>query len=192
MHSVLKPGITLLIITAIAGALLGYINDITAKPIAEQERKTTEAAMTKILPQASSFKEIENITPPDGGIGVVAASEGYDGSNNLVGYAVTSSSKGYGGEVKVMVGISIEGVIQGIDIVSHSETPGLGANAKNASFSDQYKDKSGKLEVVKGAATNANEIQAITSATITSKAVTDSVNAVTDYYENTLSKGGSN
>ena len=76
----------------------------------------------------------------------------------------------------------------GIKILSHTETPGLGANAPKPQFSGQYKDKpiENKLEVVKVAPTKDNEIQAITGSTITSKAVTLGVNDAIDFYNTSL------
>lgn len=188
MHSILKPGIVLLIITAIAAGLLGVVNNITAEPIAKQKEKTAQESMQKVLPEAKEFKKLENL--PDGtNENIKECNEGYDDSNNLVGYAVSIGSKGYGGEISIMVGISSDGVIQGVNINSHSETPGLGANSTNPSFIDQYKNKSGELTVTKNAPSE-NEIQAITSATITSKAVTKAVNEVTEFFNSNL--GGAN
>lgn len=189
-NNILKPGIVLLIITTIAAICLGFVNNITLKPIAAQIEKTTNEAMSKILPSASTFKSAEDYTPTDSS-NVKAYSIGYEKGEDtpIVGYAVSVVSKGYGGELSIMVGISNEGVIQGVTLISHSETPGLGANA-DSEWINQYKDKSGELSVTKSASSSESEIQAITSATITSKAITDAVNEVTDFYNQTLSKGG--
>src|SRR3712207_8052036 len=90
----------------------------------------------------------------------------------------------------MMVGITTDGKVSGIKILSHSETPGLGANAETPQFSGQYKDKPAKeLEVVKGTASADNQIAAITGATITSKAVTKGVNEAIEFYDSKL-KGG--
>ncbi len=87
-----------------------------------------------------------------------------------------------------MVGLSSAGKVTGIKILSHTETPGLGANAPLPKFSDQYKNKpiKEKLEVVKVAPSKDNQIQAITGATITSKAVTLGVNDAVDFYNSSL------
>ena len=102
------------------------------------------------------------------------------------------STKGYGGQIQLMVGISKEGKLAGIKILSQSETPGLGANATLPSFYEQYKEKpiSKDLEVVKSGTSEDNQIQALTGATITSKAVTTGVNEAIKFYQENL-EGGS-
>ena len=95
-----------------------------------------------------------------------------------MGYVFTTAAKGYGGDVEIMTGVDAEGKITGISILSIEETPGLGMNAKKDSFKDQYKGKSGELAVNK----DGGEIVAITSATITSRAVTSAVNQALALY----------
>ena len=96
----------------------------------------------------------------------------------LIGYTIKTSPKGYGGAVEVMVGISTDGKITGVDIGNHSETPGLGSKASDPAFKDQYLDKdvANSLLVVKGSVNNDNEISAISGATITSNGVTSGEN----------------
>jgi electron transport complex protein RnfG len=109
-----------------------------------------------------------------------------------VGYAFSVTTKGYGSGLKLMVGIDTEGTITGLSIVDCSnETPGLGANSSKPEFYGQFAGKSGELTVVKGGNAGESEIDAITGATITSKAVTNAVNTVTEYFEENL-KGGVN
>lgn len=189
MKENLKLGAILLIVTAIAGCLLGWAYSITKEPIAQQAIKANNEAMREILPMADQFNKIESAIP-DGSI-VKEVNEGKKG-NDVVGYAIKVTPKGYGGMIEMMVGISTDGKVSGIKILSHSETPGLGANAPSKEFSGQYKDKAidPLLEVVKGNASKPNQIQAITGATITSKAVTKGVNEAINFYTSNL-KGGS-
>ncbi|QEZ70874.1 FMN-binding protein (plasmid) [Paraclostridium bifermentans] len=116
--------------------------------------------------------------------------EVYQGTKGgeVVGYTIKTTPKGYGGKVEVMVGISNDGKISGVKIGNHSETPGLGSKSADPSFKDQYNGKSTKtpLNIVKGNASNENDIVAISGATITSKAVTAGVNAAMDVYEQKL------
>jgi len=184
MPSIVKPGIVLLIIGAIAAALLGYVSEITKEPIAVQEKLTEDSAKQKVLDGATVFEEQE-IGQENGNIKALSLGYSDESKSELLGYTVNVVSKGYGGEISLMVGLDVDGVLTGIDIISHSETPGLGANASNPTFSDQYKGKSGTLTVTKNAP-NENEIQAITSATITSRAVTAGVNEVIDFYSQNL------
>lgn len=87
-----------------------------------------------------------------------------------------------------MVGITADGNISGVKIGNHSETPGLGSKASEPTFKDQFKGKGTdkSLTVVKGNASNDNDIAAISGATITSKAVTSGVNAAIDLYKSQL------
>lgn len=181
-----RLGIVLLIITAISGCILGFAQKVTKEPIAIQEQKTKSEAMQAILPSATEFKtSSKQIT--DNAIKEI--NEGYKGSE-LDGYVLRVGPKGYAGIIDMMVGISKDGKITGIKILSHSETPGLGANAPAPKFSGQYANKPAKeLKVVKGAATADDQISAITGATITSRAVTTGVNEAIKYYDANL-KGG--
>lgn len=185
-ESFLKLGVILLIITATAGLILGGVHAITKKPIAKQIEKTNNEAMKEIVPQADSFTKMK-IESTD----IIKEVNEGKASNDVVGYAFKVASKGYGGIIEMMVGISKDGKIQGIKILSHSETPGLGANAEKPDFSGRFKDKptDKSLKVVKRTASAPNEIQAMTGATITSRAVTLGVNEVVKFYNEQL-KGG--
>ncbi|MCY6370935.1 RnfABCDGE type electron transport complex subunit G [Clostridium ganghwense] len=185
---IISLGITLLIITAIAGFILGGAHKITAEPIAIQQKKENDAAMKEVLPKAESFEK-QDVKIEEGNL-VLEVNAGKTGSD-VAGYAIKVAPKGYGGLIEMMVGISNEGKVEGIKILAHTETPGLGAKAPEAEFADQYKQKSieKKLVVVKADPANDNEIKAITGATITSAAVTTGVNAAVDFYNDEL-KGG--
>jgi electron transport complex protein RnfG len=104
----------------------------------------------------------------------------------VLGHVLSVAPKGYSGSIDLMVGISggPEGTVQGVEIISHSETPGLGANADTPAFTGQYVGKTGSgfLNVVKIGPAGEDEIQAIASATITSQAVTDGVNTALSCY----------
>lgn len=178
MRSILKPGIALLIFAAIAGGLLGYVNAITEGPIATAEAKTQEEKMNEVLECASwgdkvdvTDNEIINSYTP-------ALSD--DGS--VIGYAFSITTKGFSSGLNLMVGIDNDSNIQGVAVVSHQETAGLGANAENPEWSGQFKGKQGSLEVGK-------DIDSITGATITSRAITNAANEVSTYFDTNL-KGG--
>jgi electron transport complex protein RnfG len=183
-------GLRLLMITAIAGLILGLAHKVTLEPIAKQQKIENDSAMQEVLPAAEAFN-LKEVTLPDGSI-IKEVNEGTKGSD-VAGYAIKVSPKGYGGLIDMMVGISNEGKVEGIKILSHSETPGLGANAPNQEFSGQYKGKpiEQPLEVVKTEPSGDNQIKAITGATITSNAVTKGVNDAIDFYNKEL-KGGQN
>ncbi|HOQ16112.1 MAG TPA: RnfABCDGE type electron transport complex subunit G [Defluviitaleaceae bacterium] len=183
MKEILKLGLILFIITAVSGGLLGFAYEITKEPIAEQVRLANEEAMVKSFPQGEKFKKIEAEIPEDSNVVEIHAV--YKG-NVLEGFVVKVLSKGFGGPIEMTVGVSKDGMVQGVSILGHSETPGLGAKAQEDDFLSRYQGKSGILTVVKTGASKDNEIEAISGATITSKAVTDGINEVLDFIENHL------
>ena len=176
--------IRLFIITAIAAALLGVVYAATEAPIAEQVRIKEENGMKAVMAQADEFEVVTE--EREGLVGkVVKAKTGGEDT----GYVFTVYPSGLGGELTIMVGIDITGTITGVRILSHSETPGLGAKSTEPDFYESYTGKANfPLEVSKSASGD-NQIQAITSATITSTAVTNGVNAAYDWY---VQNGGAN
>ena len=183
MKENIKLGLILLLITGIAGLLLGGAFEITKAPIAASIEANRQAAMKEILPTADKFIKADVKVNEK----VSEVNSGMKGTE-VTGYALKVAPKGYGGPVEIMVGISSAGKVTGIKILAHTETPGLGANAPNPEFSGQFKNKpiKEKLEVVKVAPSKDNQIQAITGATITSKAVTLGVNDAVDFYNSSL------
>ncbi len=171
---------TLCIITFLAAATLGGINAMTKDRIAENKIKAQNEAMNKILSQAESFNELED--------GIF---EGVSGGST-VGYCVTADPSGYGGELSLMIGVDQNGVMTGLEVLSHSETAGLGANCTKGSFKAQFPGKEYPVTVFKGATSKTNEISAITGATITSRAVADGVNQAYEKLEKAglLTEGG--
>jgi electron transport complex protein RnfG len=99
-------------------------------------------------------------------------------AGETVGYTFKSVPRGYGGEITVLTGISIDGTVTGMRVVSHTETPGLGAKATEEGFMAQFEDQSAAspLEVIKSGTPGQNEVSAITGATITTQAVAQGVN----------------
>ena len=129
---------------------------------------------------------LKSLLELEGDIQVVAEAE--DGS--VLGYLITASStEGYNGLVQISVGITSEGNLTGLGFLSISETPGLGMKAKEPDFKDQFNGmKAQKLEVTKTDTTADNQVQAISGATYTSKAVTGATNAAIYFVENCVGK----
>ena len=174
---ILKPALILFVICLVVTALLAGTNLLTKDKIAEQSALEAEQSRKVVLSDADSFEE----------------ADGYyigKANNETVGYVFQTEAKGYGGAVKVMTGISADGQITGVVILEHSETPGLGANAEKVSFTDQFKQTAPEngITLVKNKAPSDGEIEAMTGASITSRAVTNAVNeAITKY--NTVREG---
>ncbi len=183
--SIIQLGLILLVITAIAGLILGVVYNVTKDSIANQEKLANENAMKALLTDADSFTKKDMSLPAS----VLEVNEGKKGSES-VGYAIKVSSKGYGGQIQLMVGIDKSGKLAGIQILSQAETAGLGANCTNPEFYGQYAGKSIEkdIEVVKTEG-NDSQIKAITGATITSKGVTTGVNEAVKFYKENLQGG---
>lgn len=172
IKDILVPtGILFLICVVVTAALAGT-NLLTKDKIAEQQLLTAENSRRIVLGAAEEFTQEKDYY-----IGTAGGKP--------VGYVFETESKGYGGSVKVMTGIDLEGSISGVVILSHAETPGLGANAEKADFTNQYRQPAPAdgISVVKFQAPKEGEIEAMTGATVTSKAVTDAVNLAIAQYE---------
>ena len=164
---VARLALTLLLITAVVAVVLAGVNTITAPRIAAINEQKTQAAIEAVLPGGGAEIPVTD----DSGLVVTV----YEGEN---GYAVEVAPAGFGGAVDMMVGVDPEGNILGISIISQTETAGLGAVAAASTsageaFRDQFVGMSGTIAVAKDGGT----VDAITGATITSRAVCTGVNA---------------
>lgn len=194
--------IRLLIITACAGLILGLVYSFTKDPIAQQQLKRENEARMAALPQAQDFvlimetdengvrKPSADAPPsfPDDSQVATEIQQIYAGTKDgqIVGYTMALVTKGFSPGLSLTVGIDTSGVITGVEIGSHEETPGLGANATNPEFLAQYVGADGPIAVVKTPTDSKTEITALTGATITSNAVTDAVNLVREFFETYL------
>ena len=169
---VLRLAGTLLLITAVVAAALAGVNAVTAPVIAELNAAATQEAISAVLPGGFD-SEVADFEDPSGIVSKV-----YQGAN---GYAVEVGPSGFDNTITMMVGVDNEGKVLGISIVSHTETAGLGAVAdadtpKGIAFRDQFVGASGSVSVTKDGGT----MDAITGATITSRAICVGVNAALD------------
>ena len=202
MNKIIKNTVILFIITLVAGFCLGAVHDITLEPIRKAQEAAATATYQEVNPDAASFEKTQVLTDAVsacaeeisaqgfGKVTVNDAQQALDASGNVIGYLITStSSESYGGDVQIAVGITSEGTLTGIGFLSISDTPGLGMNAKEPAFKDQYIGKNAELlEVTKTAPTADNQIQSISGATITSSAVTNATNAAVYFVNNCIAK----
>ena len=168
--------LVLFTISVVVALLLAFTNSITKDKIAANKIKEQNVAKQEVLANATQFIETE--FSDETGL-VKAVYQGKDSSGAMVGWCVSVTPSGYGGELDLMVGIFPDGTISGMKVVSHSETAGLGAKAAEPKFSEQFAGMpaDGTLTVIKSGTPKENEIMAISGATITSRAVKDGVNA---------------
>lgn len=182
---IIIPTLTLVIIAIVTSVLLVVTNDATKDKIAQLQAEAERQARQEVLPDADDFDDGQSVN-------VDGTDYTYWTANNGSGYVFSTQFKGYGGPVVVMTGITSDGQVAGVKITEQNETPGLGQKALDASFTDQYKKAvpDNGFEVTKQGAKADSEIDALAGATITSRAVTNSVNQAIAIY-NTLT-GGAN
>ena len=202
MKSMLKDAAILFAITVIAGAILGFVYDITKAPIAQQEAKAKSEACQEVFADAAEF---EAMTGSEDEMTAVIAEGGFtkstvnevmkakDASGSVLGYVITvTSHEGYGGDIKFSMGVRTDGTLNGISILSISETAGLGMRAEEVLKPQFANKKVAQFTCTKTGAASDDQIDAISSATITSNAVIDTVNAGMYYFQTALQEGGSN
>jgi electron transport complex protein RnfG len=182
---ILFPTLSLFIICLVVTALLAGANAMTKDTIKAQDEANAQASRKVVLPEAQDFKPMEGDT--DSYIGT-------DASGKTVGYVFATEEKGYGGTVRIMTGITQGGKVSGVTILSQNETPGLGANATKPDFLNQYNQNVPQdgFTVVKSKDKGDGKIDAMTGATITSKAVTGAVNDAVKKYNELKKKGSAN
>ena len=171
---VLRLSLTLLLIAAVVAAALAGVNSITAPEIARRNAEKTQKAIEAVLPGGGQEVAFTDET------GLVTTV--YKGEN---GYAVQVAPVGFDGAITMMVGVDLEGKVLGISVIKQTETAGLGAvcaaaTSAGEAFRNQFVGLSGILSVTKDGGT----IDAITGATITSRAVTQGVNAALECVAN--------
>lgn len=168
----IRLGGVLLLITSVVALLLGFFNDATKDIIAQTNLEKKIESMQRVMPTAETFTTIyPDLTEAT----MVTEVNTGASAGGTEGWCFSMAPKGYGGAITMIVGISRDLTVTGVEIVEHSETPGLGANAQSESWLRQFAGQSGELSVVKNAP-QAGQIQAVTSATKTSKAVVSAVN----------------
>jgi len=168
---VLKVAVILFAITAVAAAILASVNKVTKPVIDDNNRKAQDTAMQEVLPDATEFEFIEYKLDEKSSVSEVYKSD--------AGYAVKVAPNGYGGAISMIVGVDNDLKVTGVKIISQSETAGLGAKCTEEDFQKQFIGKTENITVTKNGAKD-NEVDAISSATITSKAVTKGVNEAID------------
>ncbi len=179
VKEILIPAVSLFLICIVVTALLALTNQVTAPQIEKLAAETEAAAKQEVLADAVSFSDAKELQK-DGT--AYTYYEGLSSDGGVIGYVFSTSAKGYGGDIAVMVGVKADGTVAGVNILSISETAGLGMNAKNEAFLSQFLGKSGEIGVLKNGSSE-TEIQALTGATITSKAMASAVNQALALYQ---------
>lgn len=210
MKSMIKDTLILFAITLIAGLTLGVVYQVTKEPIAAQKEKAKQEACQEVFADAASFEQIviadtegnaiDGNNMPDSetwsengydAVNIGEIAKALDGNGNILGYVITvTDHEGYGGDIEFMMGIRADGTLNGISLLSISETAGLGMRAEEV-LKPQFENKKAEVfEYTKSGAMGDSQIDAISGATITTHAVTNGVNAGLYYFRTVIMGGG--
>lgn len=191
-----KPVFVLLAITLAAGIALSAVYVTTADRIAENKEKANQAAFLQVVPDAVSFEsdsEIRDaVAASDGAFGSVSVKSvfvGKDASGNAVGYAISAANaESFDGGLALVVGIRMDGTVNGIAFTELHETPGMGMRCGEEEFMNQFAGRQVSQFVLNksGGSTEPEQIDSVSGATITSTAVINAVNAALQFYADHL------
>ena len=182
--------IALMVITIVSGGVLGFVYGLTKPAIDQVEANKNLKAINEVLQSGVEIVKTETQDIDD-----LTYNLAYDTEGNFIGAAIkTYSMNGFGGKVELMVGMLASGVINKVSVLSQAETPGLGANMVNEKFKGQFSGKDPKNFVLK-VKKDGGDVDAITAATISSRAVSEAVKKAADGFEankDQFMKGGNN
>lgn len=189
MNKIVKNTLILTMITLVAGLGLGLVYEVTKAPIAQAKETEKKEAWQKVFPEAD-INDFEQVDIDQAAADQALADMGVNGTIDEactvgdMGYVVTATDKdGFGGSIQVTVGITGDGTVNGVSILSINETAGLGMKAAEVSFYGQYEGKQAEKFVVSKDGGDGEPIDALSGATITSRSVTGAVNAALGYYQ---------
>ncbi len=197
--SMIKDALILFVITLAAGLLLGFVYDVTKAPIAEQKAKAKAAACKEVFAEAEVFEALAAEDGPtayfmsgsDLNMDINEVMQALDGSGQLLGYVITvTDHEGYGGDIQFSMGVTLDGTLNGISLLSISETAGLGMKAGDV-LVPQFENKQVEsFTYTKSGAANDSEIDVISGATITTNAIVNGVNGGLMFFHTVLSEAG--
>lgn len=176
MKEIIKISVYLSMICIIAGTSLSITNYFTTKKIVSQKIKSEEAGFREVLPNAFHFESMDSFSK-----------KGFDQSGNIAGYVLKIRTTGYSGEIVALVGIDRDFRIMGVKILTQNETPGLGAKIIEKNFLAQFIGKPSEKIFLK-VDNKDGEIDAITSATISSRAITNGIRRIIDEFKEKIER----
>jgi Na+-translocating ferredoxin:NAD+ oxidoreductase subunit G len=160
VKEIARYGFILALICSVAAGLLAGANELTRAKIATQAYAEEQASLKDVMPQAAKFREIKSGEE-------VLYYKALDNQDRVLGFVFKASGKGYSSLIQTLAGISPDGRISGIKVISLNETPGLGTRVAENKFTDKFRGKD---------SSSLSGVQAIAGATISSRAI---MNAVT-------------
>ena len=189
MKQMMKDAMILFLITLISGAALGLVYEVTKEPIAQQKQKAKNEAYQNVFEAAEDFTELTEETYSPDALTAFVKENGFDasidgvaqalsGDGSVLGYVITvTDHEGYGGDIQFTMGVADDGTLNGISLLSISETAGLGMRAGEVLVPQFAGKQVEKFSYTKTGAASDDQIDAISGATITTNAVVNGVNA---------------
>ena len=184
IKSIIRDTASLAVITVVAAICLAFVHGLTEDKIAQAEADERTASYREVFPDAADF--IANDTDASGetdiaGVTIEEALLAVDGNGEIIGCVISSTSaNGYGGDVTLSVGVDLSNTITGMRVTSMSESPGYGSHCQDEEFEEQFKGLGSEITYVSDGADEPGEIDMISGATFTSRAVTEAVNGALD------------
>jgi len=178
MANMIKPTIVLLLFALASAVLIGVTYTVTAGPLAEQRAQMAAGAVMELMPATQSttavYLDEHNST-------LTRLVRCYNAAGDFIGYVFTAAPRGFAGEIEMMVAFNPQGYIEGMRVINHSETPGIGSAIGEGWFADLFVGRSGMLFASQRAA-GPQEIDIIANATISVDAILRGVNDATAYF----------
>lgn len=199
--SMIKDALILFAITLVAGLLLGFVYDVTKEPIAQQKAKAKAEACKNVFAAAETFEPMLNedgstayfMAGKDSNVDINEVMRALDSAGQLMGYVITvTDHEGYGGDIQFSMGVTLDGTLNGISLLSISETAGLGMKAGDVLVPQFANKKVESFTYTKSGSMNDSEIDTISGATITTNAIVNGVNSGLLFFNSVLteSEGG--
>jgi electron transport complex protein RnfG len=188
--TILRDALALTIITIVCSFALAFVYEITKDPIKAQEEAkknagyqvvysdAKELATDEELVELAAETDLSTLNADYAGVTIDDVIQALDGSGNKIGYIVKSNTRGYASTISVAIGYSLDGVVQGIELLAINDTPGFGMELDNPEFKDRFSGvQTGHFELTKGSAADDNDIDVYSGSTVSTTAVVKAVNA---------------
>lgn len=188
MKRVMQDTLILFAITLIAGFLLGTVYEVTKEPIKVQAEKKKMEACKEVFADAEQFEEAGvSLESGNEAVDIQEVSKALSPEGTLLGYVIQlTTHEGYNGDIQFTMGIRLDGTLNGISLLSISETPGLGMKAEEVLKPQFVNKKAPQFSYTKVGAVTEDQIDAISGATITTNAVTNGVNTGLHFFHEQL------
>ena len=184
MKDIIRPALALFAITAAFTMILAVTDFLTTDIIAEAREQSRLASMSYVLPGTSNFGQ--QIDAPTDIAGMVGYTIGFDSGGEPVGVVVQMSVTAWSPNLVFLVGVDVDGTVIGLDVISHTETPGLGSRITDEAYRHQFIGATGNVRVLTRGTPGENEVMAITGATITMQVVADGVNDALEFVNDVI------